>query len=305
MEAVTRERQMEAVSRALERQPRAGATDVDGTRIAWLSWGDPGRVVVFVHGGAAHSWWWAFSAPLLADDSHVVAVDLSGHGESDRRPRYDFSLWAREVVTVATSFSAEPPIVVGHSMGGLVTSLVAGGPDAHRLAGVVIVDAPFCWPPGSDRIRWEESLGKVRTYPDRQSAIEGFRLRPRQPVQIKELHDYIAVRSVEPTADGSAWTWRYDPRIFQTAGDSRPTSITHLLEAAPCPVGVVLGGDSAVITEQDKAAVADLASRGRVRQRVIQGAGHHVMLDRPVELMTVIAELAREWVDPATAAGRE
>ena len=57
---------------------------VDGLKITYRVWGDPARPgLVLVHGGAAHAGWWDHIAPQLK--SHrVVAVDLSGHGDSDR-----------------------------------------------------------------------------------------------------------------------------------------------------------------------------------------------------------------------------
>ena len=39
--------------------------DVDGCRVHYLSWGDPGLPpLMLVHGNAAHAEWWRFIAPL-------------------------------------------------------------------------------------------------------------------------------------------------------------------------------------------------------------------------------------------------
>jgi pimeloyl-ACP methyl ester carboxylesterase len=62
--------------------------------------------VVLVHGGSAHRHWWDHIAPVIARDHGVVAIDLSGHGDSDRRPVYNFEAWAGEVVA---GFAAERP----------------------------------------------------------------------------------------------------------------------------------------------------------------------------------------------------
>ena len=51
---------------------------------------------MLVHGGAAHSRWWDHIAPMLTEGWRVVAVDLSGHGDSDRRDHYSLDTWARE-----------------------------------------------------------------------------------------------------------------------------------------------------------------------------------------------------------------
>src|SRR2546429_2737796 len=99
-------------SAALDAPVQEGAITVDGASIAYRAWGDPdGRSIVLVHGGAAHSRWWDHIAPMLTDGWRVVAVDLSGHGDSDRRDRYTPPTAAREglaVVPAAGTTAATP-----------------------------------------------------------------------------------------------------------------------------------------------------------------------------------------------------
>src|SRR6516162_6627570 len=99
-------------------------TTVEGVSIAYREWGaerggPAERGIVLVHGGAAHSRWWDHIGPLVADGRRVVAIDLSGHGDSGRRGSYSLDGWAREVLAVAedAGIAAVPPTVIGHSMG--------------------------------------------------------------------------------------------------------------------------------------------------------------------------------------------
>ena len=81
---------------ALRDRPSTAST------IHYRRWGSTERPgLVLVHGGAAHAGWWDHVAPLLAGEYCVVALDLSGHGDSGRRDTYDMETWAREVVAVA------------------------------------------------------------------------------------------------------------------------------------------------------------------------------------------------------------
>ena len=58
-----------------------------------------------------------------AGECCVVAIDLSGHGDSGRRDHYDMETWAAKSIAVAEhAVYAEPPIIVAHSMGGWVGS---------------------------------------------------------------------------------------------------------------------------------------------------------------------------------------
>ena len=62
---------------------------IEGCPIHTIRWGERGRPgIVLVHGGAAHAEWWSFTGPQLAQQYDVVALDMSGHGESGRREEY-------------------------------------------------------------------------------------------------------------------------------------------------------------------------------------------------------------------------
>src|SRR6266699_6796291 len=79
---------------ALEADVQTGSVTVDGTSISYRAFGPPADSgIVLVHGGAAHARWWDHIAPLLARGRRVVALDLSGHGDSDRRDAYNLDLW--------------------------------------------------------------------------------------------------------------------------------------------------------------------------------------------------------------------
>ena len=128
---------------AIDATPERIRVDAAGASINALVWGDAGKPgIVLIHGGAAHAHWWSHIAPAFLPDYRVVALDLSGHGDSDRRERYGLDLWTDEVIAVidAAEFASEP-VVVGHSMGGFVTIATAARHN-ERLGGAVIIDSP-------------------------------------------------------------------------------------------------------------------------------------------------------------------
>lgn len=124
-----------------------GRVTVDGAPVHYLAWGEPGRRgLVFVHGGGAHAHWWTHVAARFADEFRVVAVDLTGHGDSDHRDVYAFEQWTEEVVAVAGAGEIDgPPVVIGHSMGGFVT-IATAALHGEGLSGVIVCDSPVTQP---------------------------------------------------------------------------------------------------------------------------------------------------------------
>ena len=133
--------------RALAAAPPHRDVEVEGARVHYRAWGEPGRPgLVLIHGGAAHSGWWDHVAPQLT--SHrVVAIDLSGHGDSDRREIYDMHLWAREIVAVAAAERLDRPVGVGHSIGGWA-AVTTGVEHGDAVAAVAYIDSPSFRAPG-------------------------------------------------------------------------------------------------------------------------------------------------------------
>lgn len=278
-------------------EPVVGATQVGSHSASWLSWGDSTRpTIVLLHGGGAHAWWWWFTAALLHDDFHVIALDLSGHGSSGWRSRYTYAGWVEEVLAVALPDERARPVIVGHSMGGMVVGVAAGHPEARRLAGIVLVDAPVVALADESYLRSEEQFAAVRSYPDRESAVAAFRLRPAQSIVLGDFFDLVAQRSVRRGGTPGPWRWRYDPRAFAAKTDRPTTTVPHLVQA-PCPVMVVVGERSSIMTAEDLAALRDLesASDGNVELHVLSGAAHHPMFDAPWDLAEVIRSCALRW----------
>ena len=57
------------------------------SRLHYLDWGNPSApLLILVHGGFDHAHSWDWTARVLAQDFHVIAPDLRGHGDSAWSP---------------------------------------------------------------------------------------------------------------------------------------------------------------------------------------------------------------------------
>jgi pimeloyl-ACP methyl ester carboxylesterase len=126
-----------------EETPTArSATTRDGLRIAYQAAGAGDPALVFVHGWCCERSYFAPQFDHFAAGHTVLSLDLRGHGESDRPApdpgTYRVESFADDVLAVAGAAGAHRPVVVGHSLGGLVALACAARPGAVRAA--VLVD---------------------------------------------------------------------------------------------------------------------------------------------------------------------
>jgi pimeloyl-ACP methyl ester carboxylesterase len=265
--------------------------EVDGCAVNYLRWGDPALPgLVLVHGGAAHAHWWSFLAPLLTGAYHVVAVDLSGHGDSGRRPVYDAETWAAELLAVAADAAMRgKPILVGHSMGGFV-SMVAASLYGDRLAGAVIVDSPVRRSdPESEEAASGRAFRTTRVYPDLAAALRRFRLVPPQPVEHAYLVDHVARHSLRAVDGG--WTWKFDPAIFQRFS---PRQFHDYLAGVRCRVAVFHGEFSDLVTPEVSEYMSELLGRNAPFVEIPQ-AHHHLLLDQPLAFVAALRAILADW----------
>ena len=115
--------------------------DIHGP-VHYLDFGGPARgpLIVGVHGLAGSAVNWAAIAPLLTSRCRVLALDLAGHGltRSGRR-RTDVQANRLLLDGFLELVAATPVILMGNSMGGMISLLEAGAAPG-RVSGLILVD---------------------------------------------------------------------------------------------------------------------------------------------------------------------
>lgn len=258
-------------------------------RLSALRWGTDSVEVVFVHGGAqnAHTW----DTVALALERPALAVDLPGHGHSGWRVdgAYTPANLADDVAVAVRAHAPDARVVVGMSLGGLTSmELAVRHPDLVRH--LVMVDIT----PGVNREKAKAVIDFVDG-PQEFASFEdllGRTMRFNPTRSESSLRRGILHNAVQ-RADGS-WQWRYDRSSHaRSRDDDGPVAaISPLWDdfgAVAAPMTLVRGSASPVVDDDD-------VSEARRRQptiavRVIDGAGHSVQGDRPVQLAVLVAEL--------------
>lgn len=99
----------------------------DGVTFEAYEWGSPnGRPIVFIHGiyQSALSWARQIGDPTLAAKYRLVAIDLRGHGASDKPDGPEFyrdgKRWADDITALLDTLHLSRPVMVPWSYGGRV-----------------------------------------------------------------------------------------------------------------------------------------------------------------------------------------
>ena len=276
---------------------------VENCPIHYLYWpaapeaGDRG--LLFVHGGGAHANWWSFIAPYFMRDFRVAAIDLSGMGDSGRRPAYSSELRAAEMrAVIADAGLGVRPFVVGHSFGGFMTMKFAsqfGG----ELGGAVIVDSPIRSPEEeASRPLSPPKWANKKIYESFDAALARFRLMPPQSCGNDFIVEFIARHSLMPVAGG--WTWKFDGAAMGTRRFGEP--FREYLQTVGCPAALVFGENSALVSRGTAAYMSSLMGP-RAPIVAVPEAQHHVMLDQPLAFVAALRLLLESWIRAETGRG--
>jgi non-heme chloroperoxidase len=104
-----------------------------------------GPAIVLLHGYSDSSFSFSRVMPLLPSELRVVALDLRGHGHSDRPASgYRVREMADDVIQAMDALRIPTAVIVGHSMGSFIAqAIVDRAPD--RVTSVVLLgSAPSC-----------------------------------------------------------------------------------------------------------------------------------------------------------------
>lgn len=265
--------------------------------VHYLDFGGPsdGPLLVLVHGLGGSALNWAAVAPLLARHNRVIALDLAGSGRT-RSGRQSTSVHANQRLLhrFLTEVAGTPAVVVGNSMGGLITVLQASR-HPETVAAAVLVDPAL---PVGLRARPDplvSALFTAYTIPALGRRLAKSQRRLRSPDQ--RARDMLRLCCVDPSRVpehvvdhhiGLARERHLDPRIDEellVAARSlvwvlaRRREHAATLRALRMPV-LLLHGDSDRLVPL-AAAQAAAAANPDWRFVVAQGIGHVPQLEAP------------------------
>jgi pimeloyl-ACP methyl ester carboxylesterase len=260
---------------------------VGGTRIVADRMGDPeAPAAVFLHGGGQTRRSWGKAAAAVAERGwQAVTVDLRGHGESDWSEGGDYRLtsFALDIQEVLQHVPPQP-VLVGASLGGFTTMLLAGELSPGIARAVVLVDiVPNMDPSGANRIHnfmadrmtsGFESLDEVA------DAIAEYNPHRPRPTDLDGLRTNLRRR-------GDRWYWHWDPKFISNTASLPPYEVADVDRLNAAVAAILAGGVPMLLV---RGQMSDLVSQERADEFLarfpqvefvdVRGAGHMVAGDR-------------------------
>jgi pimeloyl-ACP methyl ester carboxylesterase len=260
--------------------------EMRGLRFSYRDWPSSkpnAPTLLLLHGYTGHARSWDHFAAAMTDRYRVLALDQRGHGETDWAPpdRYDTSEMVTDVEVFVRALGLENFVLLGLSMGGLV-SIGYAGKRPRELAKLVIVDiAPEIDVEGLKRIQAGVVRSDVFT-----SVDEAFkRAREDNSIPPAEHQRHRIAYSLMRREDGQ-YTYRYD-RALRDPKNPR--------QGIPAEEGWRLVGNINVPTLLVRGELSDILSRATAQKMCdaitdcrlfeIAGSTHPVPLDKPIEFL--------------------
>ncbi|WP_312290632.1 alpha/beta fold hydrolase [Stutzerimonas nitrititolerans] len=243
---------------------------------------EDGRPVIALHGWLDNAASFSRLAPLL-NGVRIVALDLPGHGLSDHRPPgAGYNIWdyAYDILQTAEQFGWQRFSLLGHSLGGIVSVLLAGAMP-ERIERLALIDGviPYTGEAESAPRKLGEALRALL-------AVE----RKRKPVYAsfdqavaarmkgvgavsREAAERLAQRGLMPVPGG--YTWRTDPRLMLPS----PLRLTlahaqAFAQRVECPTSLIIARQG-LMTD---AKVIEFIDSLPFESHRLHG-GHHLHLD--------------------------
>jgi pimeloyl-ACP methyl ester carboxylesterase len=250
-----------------------------GLRLHYLDYGTEGQpAMLCVHGGAAHGHWFDFVAPAFTANYHVRAIDQRGHGDSAKGPatEYSYDRYAADLAEVVEKMNLRDFVLVGHSMGGMV-SVTYAGTYPGRVARLIVIDSMLRMT--EERVATLRGVGSREgsSYATNAEFIERYRLRPGGTTAAPEVVRHLAQYGARQSEDGR-WRPKFDRNVYATR---EPWEGLPFWRRIRIPALVIKGALSPRISPEIFAEIKTACPQAEFAE--IANSDHHVTLDNPAD----------------------
>lgn len=252
---------------------------VDGVPIAYQVTGSGSLTLVFVHGWCCDRAYWEAQVSSFTPNYQVVSVDLAGHGESGLdRKKWTLESFADDVVAVIKEVECKRSVLIGHSMGGYITTKAALQMP-ERVVGLIGVDTHQYIEPTDVLQKAVDAAG---------ATLENFNQFMRQFTRSFFLPTSDPALSKKVIADMSSAPPQVGLAVAIGMADAYKRGIAEAFEQVNVPIRCINSSRNIVNLE---------IARRHARSfdvKYMSGVGHFVMMEDPTTFNRLLDETIKE-----------
>jgi pimeloyl-ACP methyl ester carboxylesterase len=243
----------------------------DGVKLRYLDTGSGDPTLVFIHGWCCDHTTWRDQVPAFAPKYRIIAVNLRGHGASDKPGQdYDIDGFVDDMAWLIREIGLDHPVIIAHSMGGVTTlNLLRKHPDIARAS--VLVDAGIMPFPADVRPLLDQTIAALNTPAYREVAenvVKQFLFREESPPALRD--EVAASMATAPQ------------RVMYTA-------IQSTLDEANFPAGPMPVPSMFIKAATLQATEDQIKERYPGMEVVSMDTGHFNHMEKPEEFNTILS----------------
>jgi N-formylmaleamate deformylase len=256
-----------------------GNCEANGINIHYTRTGGSKPPLILLHGLTANGACWTPLTHVIEGDYDVIMPDARGHGKSSV-PDYGYRYedLANDVVGLIEALRLPPPILIGHSMGGMIAAVVASrNPELLRC--LILADPTFLSPKVQREIRDSDVADQHRRYLNMSLDDVVAEARIRHPDRSLDTIELIARARLQTSM-----------AAFDVLTPPNPDYM-QVVSAIEVPSLLVIGGSAGVVSPDVAADLQRLNPRLQVEQ--IPEVGHGLHYDQPERFAVVVKSFLR------------
>lgn len=258
--------------------------NVNGISINYAISGQ-GPVLVLLHGWTENHNFWKFQIPVFSKDYKVLAIDLRGHGESDKpKKEYSIQTFADDVYHVLKRLEIKKAIIIGHSMGGM-TALVFCLMHSEMVQALILVNTTCVGLQETGLVPIKETLKMIQTFGFENVAERFF------------VQTFFASGTSEELTNWAKSEILKTPQfaVEEALKAIIEHDVTDRLSAIKVPTLIIHSPQDLAIGV--KMAEIMNAKIPNSSLKIIESAGHHSMLEKPEEFNRIVLDFLKRLPD--------
>lgn len=255
---------------------------VNGVQIHYLDWGTAGRQpLILLHGIARVAHAFDHVAPHFAQNYHVIAVDMRGHGDSGWHAdgAYLVEDYASDIVALIEQLKLRNLVLWGASTGGRVAQLIAGW-HPEWVSGVIVEDVGPERPTAVSNRRGDRMAKEAAGWASADELLA--KMKTDYPRTAESVLRHFVQHASKPRDDGRI-VWKRDPAILK---GFVPTELWATVRQIKCPIVYVLGGLSSIVPPETQQQLKSVLPQ--VQIVTLSGLGHYPSDEKPQDFLAVV-----------------